>query len=67
MTEHVENTGSNLAQTLLDNFDSEIANFVRVMPRDYAKILDIQNNAKAGGIELDGEEVWTQILEVTRG
>ncbi|MCF8528424.1 MAG: glutamate synthase large subunit [Aquiluna sp.] len=67
LTEHVENTGSNLAQSLLDSFDSEIANFVRVMPRDYAKILDIQNNAKTGGIELDGEEVWTQILEVTRG
>jgi hypothetical protein len=29
--------------------------------------MEIQRNASADGIDLDGEEVWTQILEVTGG
>ena len=37
------------------------------MPRDYARIVEIQQDAQATGIDLDGEEVWTQILEVTNG
>jgi len=64
---HVAGTGSPLALAILENFGQELQNFVRVMPRDYARILDIQNTAREGGIELDGEEVWTQILEVTGG
>jgi hypothetical protein len=29
--------------------------------------MEIQRNANVEGIDLDGEEVWTQILEVTGG
>jgi hypothetical protein len=29
--------------------------------------MQIQKNASVDGLELDGEEVWTKILEVTRG
>jgi glutamate synthase (NADPH/NADH) large chain len=64
---HIQNTGSVLAQKMLGNFDQEIENFVRVMPRDYAAVMQIQKNASVDGLELDGEEVWTKILEVTRG
>jgi len=67
LTSHVELTGSPLGDALLQNFESEIANFVRVLPRDYARVMEIQRNASAEGIDLDGEEVWTQILEVTGG
>jgi glutamate synthase (NADPH/NADH) large chain len=64
---HVAQTGSPLGEALLANFDAEVFNFVRVLPRDYARVMEIQRNASAGGIDLDGEEVWTQILEVTGG
>ena len=64
---HVAKTGSQLAEALIANFDVEVSNFVRVLPRDYARVMEIQRNASADGIDLDGEEVWTQILEVTGG
>ena len=40
---------------------------MRVLPRDYARVVGIQQEALETGIALDGEEVWTQILEVTNG
>jgi glutamate synthase (NADPH/NADH) large chain len=67
LTSHVALTGSRLGKRLLADFDSELVNFVRVLPRDYARVMEIQRNASADGIDLDGEEVWTQILEVTGG
>jgi glutamate synthase (NADPH/NADH) large chain len=67
LTTHVARTGSPLGEALLANFDAEVSNFVRVLPRDYARVMEIQRNASADGIDLDGEEVWTQILEVTGG
>jgi len=67
LTAHVAKTGSPLGEALLSNFDAEVSNFVRVLPRDYARVMEIQRNASADGFDLDGEEVWTQILEVTGG
>lgn len=67
LEEHLELTGSVLVKRLLDNFATESQNFVRVLPRDYARVLEIQSAAQQAGYELDGEEVWTQILEVTNG
>lgn len=65
--EHFDQTGSVVAKNILDNFESELRNFTRVLPRDYARVLEIQLNASESGIDLDGDEVWTQILEVTNG
>ena len=64
---HVELTGSARGKSILDNFDAELKNFTRVLPRDYARVMEVQRQAHERGIELDGDEVWTQILEVTRG
>jgi glutamate synthase (NADPH/NADH) large chain len=64
---HVAKTGSPLGEALLANFEVEVSNFVRVLPRDYARVMEIQRNASSDGFDLDGEEVWTQILEVTGG
>ena len=36
---HMQYTGSTVAQRILDNFDRELNRFVRVMPRDYARVL----------------------------
>lgn len=65
--EHFKETGSVLAKSILDNFEQELSNFVKVLPRDYARVMEIQQNAIISGYEPDGEEVWTQILEVSNG
>jgi glutamate synthase (NADPH/NADH) large chain len=67
LEQHFALTGSQLCERLLANFDAEVSNFTRVLPRDYARVMEIQRSANADGIDLDGEEVWTQILEVTGG
>jgi len=36
---HVEYTGSTVAEGILENWDEALARFVRVMPRDYARVL----------------------------
>jgi glutamate synthase (NADPH/NADH) large chain len=60
-------TGSVRAKQILDNFETELPNFVRALPRDYARVVEVQRNAELNGLPLDGEEIWTQILEVTGG
>jgi glutamate synthase (NADPH/NADH) large chain len=64
---HVAETGSAVAERILANFETELAHFVRVLPRDYAAVLSIREKAVAEGVDPDGEVVWEQILEVTRG
>ena len=56
-----------LARALLDAFDDEIDNFVRVLPRDYAAVLQTRQDAAAEGLDPDSDIVWTRILEVTGG
>ena len=64
---HVAETGSGLAARILADFANEVANFTRVLPRDYASVLSIREKAVAAGVDPDGAEVWSQILEVTNG
>ena len=65
--EHYEQTGSVVAKGILDNFEQELSNFTRVLPRDFARVMQIQQSAIEAGFEADSDEVWTQILEVTNG
>lgn len=65
--EHYELTGSVVAKLILDNFAQELPNFTKVLPRDYARVMQIQQKALEDGFEADSDEVWTQILEVTNG
>ena len=67
LEQHFELTDSPLAKIILDDFATYAKEFVRVTPRDYARIVEIQQEAQATGVNLEGEEVWTQILEVTNG
>jgi glutamate synthase (NADPH/NADH) large chain len=60
-------TGSLRAKEILDNFEAELPKFVRALPRDYARVVEVQRLAGLSGMALDGEEIWTQILEVTGG
>jgi glutamate synthase (NADPH/NADH) large chain len=60
-------TGSLRAKQVLENFEAELPKFVRALPRDYARVVEVQRLAGLSGMALDGEEIWTQILEVTGG
>ena len=64
---HVAETGSRRATAILDDFDAELANFVRVLPRDYAAVLRTRQDALEEGLDPDGDVVWNRILEVTHG
>ncbi|MCX8453716.1 glutamate synthase large subunit [Paenarthrobacter ureafaciens] len=67
LTKHLEETESVLAGRLLENFDDTAARITKVLPRDYAAVLQTRLNAIEEGLDPDGEEVWSRILEVTGG
>lgn len=67
LEQHVAETGSSLAKTLLEDFESVLNDFVRVLPRDYAAVLLTRQEAVAEGLDPDGDVVWNRILEVTGG
>lgn len=67
LTEHTERTGSALASALLADADTLSTAFVKVLPRDYAAVQQLRSDARTAGENPDGEEIWTRILEVTRG
>ena len=45
LEKHLRYTGSDVARRMLENAEGEFAKFVRVMPRDYAKVLKQKNSA----------------------
>ncbi len=67
LAKHVAETDSTLARRLLDDFEIEVDNFVRVLPRDYAAVLQTRQEAVTEGLDPDGDVVWKRILEVTGG
>ena len=67
LEQHHAGTGSTRAAALLQDFDDEIHNFVKVMPRDYAAVLQTRQDALDEGLDPDGDVVWNRILEVTGG
>jgi len=67
LTRHVEETESQHAARLLEDFDDTAARITKVLPRDYAAVLQTRLDAIEEGLDPDGEEVWSRILEVTGG
>ena len=64
---HLHETGSAVAERILNDFDNELRNFTKVMPRDYAAVLSIRSEAIAQEQDPDSALVWSKILEVTGG
>ena len=68
---HREQTGSELAASLMARLDEDPASvwsrFTRLIPRDYARVLEIRELAREEGRDPDGDRAWSQILEATRG
>ena len=45
LTKHSKYTGSQVADLILNNWDKELSNFIKVMPKDFKRVL--QENKKA--------------------
>lgn len=67
LEQHVVLTGSNRAAELIANWDESARRFVKVLPRDYAAVLETRQQAVESGLDPDGDETWKKILEVTGG
>lgn len=67
LTDHVKWTGSTVAQGLLDDWDGARERIKVVLPRGYQRVLDVRAEAEAEGLDPDGAEVWSRIMEVFNG
>ncbi len=50
---HLEETGSTVAQRVLTSWSSEVGRFVKVMPKDYKRVLDAARAAEEKGVSVD--------------
>ncbi len=64
---HAEETGSETADLLLADFPRAASRFTKVLPRDYAAVVQTQLAAAELGEDPDGAALWQKILEVTGG
>ncbi|GAB3387768.1 glutamate synthase large subunit [Humibacter soli] len=67
LEQHVAETDSAVAARLLGDLEASSARFTKVLPRDYAAVLETRKNAVDEGLDPDGDVVWNRILEVTGG
>lgn len=59
---HVEYTGSKYAAKIFEDFDSNVSRFVKILPRDYERMLNAIREVEARG--LTGEEALMAAFEV---
>ncbi len=50
---HFEYTGSDIAESILKNFDKELKKFVKVIPTDYKKVVEILEEESEKGADRD--------------
>jgi glutamate synthase (NADPH/NADH) large chain len=65
VTLHLEETGSDVARTLLDDWDAALVRFTEVMPSDYKRVLEARAEALEEGLSED--EAAARIMEVLHG
>jgi glutamate synthase (NADPH) large chain len=64
---HLDETGSAVASALLDDWPAARERFTKIVPRDYRIVVDVRAAAQEQGLDPDGPEVWTRIMEASRG
>ncbi len=64
---HRENTGSAVAWRLLQDLSSLPDRVTKLVPREYARVLEVRAAAADEGLDPDGDLVWSRIMEGTRG
>jgi glutamate synthase domain-containing protein 2/glutamate synthase domain-containing protein 1/glutamate synthase domain-containing protein 3 len=57
ITQHVEYTASKLGARVLDGWEESLKRFVKIMPRDYKRVLQAQAKAAAAGREASFTEL----------
>jgi glutamate synthase (NADPH/NADH) large chain len=62
---HKEATGSQLAERLLDQWESEVEAFCKVMPKDYRRVLAVLAEAERLGLSQDETDVM--VMESANG
>ncbi|MBP2414853.1 glutamate synthase (NADPH/NADH) large chain [Arthrobacter stackebrandtii] len=67
LARHAEETDSAAARALLAGFPAAAARFTKVLPRDYAAVLETRLASAGLGEDPDGAAAWQKILEVTGG
>ena len=67
VTRHRQETESAVAWRLLQDWDAARARFSKVLPRAYAKVMEVRRQAETEGLDLDSDEVWTRIMEASHG
>ncbi|MDN5805142.1 MAG: hypothetical protein L0H26_11250, partial [Microlunatus sp.] len=65
VTRHFEETDSAVAKRLLEDWASASGRFTKVLPRDYARVLDARIRAESEG--LDEETTTTRMMEAAHG
>ena len=60
---HREETESAVAWRLLQDWESAVKRFTKVVPRDYARVVAVRKQAEQEGLDLDGDVVWARIME----
>ena len=58
LEKHLEYTGSERAKSILDKFDANLKNFVKVVPRDYKRMLDMIAEGKGKGMGQEDAEMY---------
>jgi glutamate synthase (NADPH/NADH) large chain len=67
VSRHREATESAVAWRLLQDWEAAARRFTKVVPRDYARVVAVRRQAESEGLDLDGDEVWTRIMEAAHG
>ncbi|HLS14718.1 MAG TPA: glutamate synthase-related protein, partial [Beutenbergiaceae bacterium] len=67
LARHVKYTGSTVAQQLLADHEQLPRRLTRVLPPAYARVTSVLADARASGVDASEPEVWTRVLEATRG
>ncbi|WP_135454513.1 glutamate synthase large subunit [Mycobacterium sp. DL99] len=62
VSRHARHTGSTLASSILDDWPRRSAQFTKIMPTDYERVLQATRMAKA-----EGRDVDSAIMEASRG
>lgn len=65
VTRHLEETGSPVAEELLDDWENALGRFTEVMPSDFKRVLEARAEAIEDG--LNDEEAAARIMEVLHG
>ena len=62
---HLEETGSQVAKDLLDDWEQSLTRFTEVIPRDFRMVMEAKAKAEADG--LDDREIANKMMEALHG